>query len=253
VGSKHLYALGSRDRFANRAVNTDTLFQNRRDALVDYRKRALEVFGLHYQMRVAVYDRSQFLGICAAIRARADGDYSQAEVDRFDAIVPALTNLLACLRLVGTQPLCLSTIAAVLDAFLEPAFLVAENGAVAVANRAARTAYTSLPDWVQSRSTARIADNARVVQLALDGRLLWLVVSGRPTRPLELAALSPRLRQVAHLLAQGLPDKEISCRMGLSLVSTRTYVTRLFRRLGVHSRVELLTRLRDASGESGAL
>ncbi|MBL9105141.1 MAG: response regulator transcription factor [Myxococcales bacterium] len=56
-----------------------------------------------------------------------------------------------------------------------------------------------------------------------------------PTR-----ALPPRLAKVAGLVIDGLTDKQIAQRIGLTFSTVRTYVRQVYRRLGVHSRVGLV-------------
>lgn len=58
------------------------------------------------------------------------------------------------------------------------------------------------------------------------------------------AQLSPRERDVARCVAQGLMDKEIARALGISLPSVRTYLQRVFGKLGVHRRAAL-ARLAD--------
>ena len=60
----------------------------------------------------------------------------------------------------------------------------------------------------------------------------------------DLATLSPRLQEIAELLAEGLGDKEIANRLGhtLSPSTIRTYVARVYQRLGASSRRELMSR-----------
>lgn len=53
-------------------------------------------------------------------------------------------------------------------------------------------------------------------------------------------ALPDSLRAVASSLARGLTDKEIALELGYSLTTTRTYVTRVMRRLQVNNRRELM-------------
>jgi DNA-binding CsgD family transcriptional regulator len=53
------------------------------------------------------------------------------------------------------------------------------------------------------------------------------------------ASLSPRELQAAHMVAQGLPDKEIARRMGLSVTTVRTHLERSFRKLGASNRTAL--------------
>ena len=61
------------------------------------------------------------------------------------------------------------------------------------------------------------------------------------------SALPPSLRAVARLAAEGLADKEIAEVLGRPLSTVRTYMRRVFRRLGVHSRRELMARRPEAA------
>ena len=52
--------------------------------------------------------------------------------------------------------------------------------------------------------------------------------------------LPPRLAKIARLVISGCTDKQIAGRTGLSFSTVRTYVRQIYRRIGVHSRVELV-------------
>lgn len=53
------------------------------------------------------------------------------------------------------------------------------------------------------------------------------------------AALSPREAEVAKCVCQGLTDKEIARALNIGLPSVRTYLSRVFEKLGVHRRAGL--------------
>ncbi|MBX3585958.1 MAG: helix-turn-helix transcriptional regulator [Ramlibacter sp.] len=65
--------------------------------------------------------------------------------------------------------------------------------------------------------------------------------AGLPPGPTQrgLEALSPREREVARCVCRGLTDKEIARELGLALPSVRTYLQRLFDKLGVHRRAAI--------------
>ncbi|MBX3653539.1 MAG: helix-turn-helix transcriptional regulator [Ramlibacter sp.] len=67
--------------------------------------------------------------------------------------------------------------------------------------------------------------------------------AARPEGPAQRAApvvlLSRREREVALCVCRGLTDKEIARELGLALPSVRTYLQRLFDKLGVHRRAAL--------------
>lgn len=52
--------------------------------------------------------------------------------------------------------------------------------------------------------------------------------------------LPSRLAKIARLVVSGFTDKQIAIRTGLSFSTVRTYVRQIYRRAGVHSRVELV-------------
>jgi DNA-binding CsgD family transcriptional regulator len=61
---------------------------------------------------------------------------------------------------------------------------------------------------------------------------------------LAMGLLSPREAAVARCVARGLTDKEIARELGIALPSVRTYLQRVFEKVGVHRRAAL-ARLAD--------
>jgi non-specific serine/threonine protein kinase len=54
-----------------------------------------------------------------------------------------------------------------------------------------------------------------------------------------ISKLSPREREVAHLVAQGLRDREISSRLVISRRTAESHVANILTKLGFSSRVQL--------------
>jgi DNA-binding CsgD family transcriptional regulator/GAF domain-containing protein len=82
-------------------------------------------------------------------------------------------------------------------------------------------------------------------QVLGDGRVVTALELKRPQPELDhrlLAALTPRETEVAVLVVAGLSDREIADRLYLSRYTVQQYVKRIYRALGVDSRVAL-TRL----------
>lgn len=73
--------------------------------------------------------------------------------------------------------------------------------------------------------------------------LLDLVVSTRPLRIRPtggMARLTPREREVVRLVAEGMRNQEIGARLNLTEHTVRNYLLRIFDKLGISSRVELV-------------
>lgn len=74
----------------------------------------------------------------------------------------------------------------------------------------------------------------------------------RQPKPAEEAArLSKRETEILELLTQGLANKEIADRLGLSVETVRVHPRRIYDKLHVHSRTEAAMKYRDASGGRG--
>jgi len=81
------------------------------------------------------------------------------------------------------------------------------------------------------------------------------------TQTLKRAPLTPRERDVVSLLVSGASTRDIAGRTGLTVSTVNTYLKRIFSKLGVHSRVELIARMagtdatprHPVSGEEPAL
>lgn len=73
--------------------------------------------------------------------------------------------------------------------------------------------------------------------------LLEAFVQASPLRAVDYAGrplLTKRENDVASLLAEGLPNKEVSLKLGLSEHTVSNYLFRIYNKLGVSSRVELV-------------
>ncbi|MDT4860737.1 Bacterial regulatory protein [compost metagenome] len=82
----------------------------------------------------------------------------------------------------------------------------------------------------------------------LDGLrgLLDLAVRRLPDAPAEfdaLAGLTPKEREIALLLREGLSNKDLARQLDLGLATVKTHLIHLFRKSGARSRTELVRRL----------
>ena len=73
--------------------------------------------------------------------------------------------------------------------------------------------------------------------------LLELVISLRPLKTQQtggMALLTPRERDVVRLVAEGMRNQEIALKLNLSEHTVRNYLLRIYDKLGISSRVELV-------------
>ena len=135
-----------------------------------------------------------------------------------------------------------------LQGYRHPAAATNEHGAVVYMNAAAvevnnqssETAVTDAKDW-PSLVTFRTPDGQTFVLR----RPSWASDMSPPA-----PGLPPRLAKIAALVIDGLTDKQISQRVGLTFSTVRTYVRQIYRRMGVHSRVGLVHACRAKSRQS---
>jgi len=80
--------------------------------------------------------------------------------------------------------------------------------------------------------------NSSEISFALEA--LSSVPSGRNINVGGLNLLSPRELEVVHYLAEGLTNREIAARLGLSRHTVKNYLLKIFDKLGVSNRVELV-------------
>jgi DNA-binding NarL/FixJ family response regulator len=97
-------------------------------------------------------------------------------------------------------------------------------------------------------SEGQIWANSSELSFLLDA--LSGVPSVGPADAQTLSALSARERDVVGCLAQGLSNREIATRLSISQHTVKNYMFRIFEKLGVSSRVELLFYLLSRTGHS---
>jgi two-component system nitrate/nitrite response regulator NarL len=79
--------------------------------------------------------------------------------------------------------------------------------------------------------------NSGQLQLLLNALRSDAVVA--PARSPGLKSLAVRETQVANLVAEGLPNKEVAVKLGLSEHTVSNYLFRTYNKLGISSRIEL--------------
>ncbi len=93
-------------------------------------------------------------------------------------------------------------------------------------------------------ASAEVDEIARVVGTASRGETAFTPCQLAAARETAERHLSPRERGVVRLLAAGQSNDEIAAAFGVSRRTIETYLTRLYRRFEVSSRIELVNRLR---------
>jgi DNA-binding CsgD family transcriptional regulator len=91
----------------------------------------------------------------------------------------------------------------------------------------------------QTQPREDIATHEVVLDVYVDGVCYTLTRSTcQPTHP--RVALSPREKEIVHLVAKGLPTKAIADALNVSLWTVATHLRRTFAKLGVSSRAEMV-------------
>jgi DNA-binding CsgD family transcriptional regulator len=88
-----------------------------------------------------------------------------------------------------------------------------------------------------------------VLDVRVDG-VHYTLLRSRPEPAVETTpavSLSPREREIVRLIAKGLPTKAIAASLDISLWTVATHLRRIFIKLGVNSRAEMVARVLDAN------
>ncbi len=150
---------------------------------------------------------------------------------------------------------------------LPPTIVVTAYPGVSTAIEAVRLSvvdYLCKPFEIEDlvRAVGRAVERARLARRRIEARAraedlveALRTLEGDPGRPAgwstedeglgpDLSSLSDREREVVHALQRGLRVAEIAGQLHLSPHTVRNHVKRVFRKLGVHSQIELLAELR---------
>jgi DNA-binding CsgD family transcriptional regulator len=136
-----------------------------------------------------------------------------------------------------------SVLTELVHGYRRPAVVLNDQGAVICMNAPAMRALDRKPGDGEIAAPADPKDWPRRATIQADGQTFTLAI---PDAALETTSaapepqLPPRLAKIARLVISGCTDKQIASRTGLSFSTVRTYVRQIYRRIGVHSRVELV-------------
>jgi DNA-binding NarL/FixJ family response regulator len=84
------------------------------------------------------------------------------------------------------------------------------------------------------------SDQEIILDLILEGQRYLLIRTTVPTKQIDL---SPREQEIAQLIMKGFPNKAIALTLGISPCTVATYMQRIFNKVGVNSRVEVVAKL----------
>lgn len=153
-----------------------------------------------------------------------------------------LSSLVVQVQVKETTPATLSLLTDLVQGFRRPALFGTEQGALLCMNAAAVRRIAHAPSATEDVIPA---DWPRRLTLQVDGHTFHLVAPDPSEGATSLPSLPPRLAKIAKMVIAGSTDKQIASRTGLSFSTVRTYVRQIYRRFGVHSRVELVHAMRD--------
>jgi DNA-binding NarL/FixJ family response regulator len=95
-----------------------------------------------------------------------------------------------------------------------------------------------IPDFIQSVHRGQVWANSEQLQYLIEG--ITQVPSLRMVNAMGIKLLTPREEQVVALVAGGLSNREVAHELSLSEHTIKKYLFRIFDKLGISSRVELV-------------
>ncbi len=141
------------------------------------------------------------------------------------------------------QPPLVSLLAELLQGYRRPAVATNDKGSIVCSSPAATRLVDRQPDDdVDEPIPADPSAWPRRAAFQADGLTLYLVVPDEALNVIlpDPQHIPPRLAKIARLVISGCTDKQIASQTGLSFSTVRTYVRQIYRRLNVHTRVELV-------------
>lgn len=97
-------------------------------------------------------------------------------------------------------------------------------------------------DLIDAPDGAWLTQRELVFEVDLGGQTYLLTCRPRP-RELASLGLSPREKEIVRLVAKGLPNKAIAQVLDISLWTVATHVRRVFTKLVVGSRAEMIAKI----------
>lgn len=186
----------------------------------------------HEVVRIGVAEVLHATDGIVVVGAAADGAEAVAVVEAtrpdvvlMDLSMPHVDGIAAIRRLARSAP---ETHIVALTSFCERDRIVAalDAGAIGYLLKDAD------PDELVSGVRAAAAGNCPMAPRAAGA------VLNAPGRPSPEQVLTDRERAVLRLVAEGIPNKQIALRLGISTKTVKRHVTSIFRRIGVTDRLQ---------------
>ena len=128
-----------------------------------------------------------------------------------------------------------------LQNFRQPAVLLDAEGQVVHSTATTQPPVEASRDTATNGAAPSPQEYPYRIAFAARDQVFYLAVPvQKQASAANAAPLPPRLVKVARLVVSGFTDKQIASRTGLSFSTVRTYVRQIYRRAGVHTRVELV-------------
>ncbi len=139
-------------------------------------------------------------------------------------------------KVTAPQPSIRDALVDLVKSYRRPALLADPGGAVVAKSTNAErlgTQEQELAAWPHFKLEVRTEDGVYTLMIP------ELAENDTEVAPRNIQ-LPPRLAKIARLVISGCTDKQIATQTELSFSTVRTYVRQIYRRLNVHSRVELV-------------
>jgi DNA-binding CsgD family transcriptional regulator len=202
----------------------------------------------HDQLRMLLCDGQRVLGYIAAVR---HDPFGRSEERLMQALARPLLNWTKITRNADGDD---DRVEVLMDALPAPAFIVRHDGCIEHVNERglallARSREATL-NALQSARRGNGPPGTYAVKLdrsrPRSAVLVQLSVDQTARRVVESASAwqaTPKQLRILELLAEGKSNKEIAVSLQCAEVTIESHLTRLYRRIGVGSRTELLSRL----------
>jgi DNA-binding CsgD family transcriptional regulator len=223
----------------------------------------LMVDGLHHGINIYAYDGNVNIGDLRIWREKNRPEYGIHEKRILDTLLPYFRNALRNARALSETQKISNTWERILKTTKTSVFLFGENGHLNYRNTSSRELESSLNEEIYKTLFEQIISLSRGdLSHTVWGPFSLSVLSTRSpkrgraykailvqrTNPSRLGkdylrqkyGLSPREAEISLLVCKGLIDREIASAMGISFSTVRTHLKRIFRKVDVTTRTELV-------------